>query len=238
MGLRNPASTAATPAFESEDETSTETTMTENTAAPAAASAAAPALRAKSAVALPSATDSQMYVIRDLRDQLRVDFNTLAQVQATQGSFIEKETDKVLGDEITIELMSWQDSYVCSPNDDTAPKELVKYSEDGVTSKDGESLQAHLADLKAQGYDRARISHRVVLVGALLETNKDQGLVGELIQIDLPPTGKAQFDRYSANVAWKVRSGAVDPEAAKRIKLAASIAKGAGSVKYTLVRFS
>lgn len=233
MGLRNANQTASTaPAFEDEEGTA---------AAPAAESApadvpTAPTLRANAALAVPKG-EGEMYAVRDLRNQLRVDYNTLAQVQATQGSFIDRETEEVLGDEVVIELLSWQDSYVCSPNDDAAPKELVKYSEDGITTKDGTSMADHLASLKDDGYAKAKITHRVVLVGALKSANKGENLVGELVQIDLPPTGKAQFDRYVANCAWKIRSGALSAEASKTVKLTASIAKGQGSVKYTLVRF-
>jgi hypothetical protein len=177
-------------------------------------------------------------VIDSLKNSIRVDYNTLAQVQAVQGAFIDKETEDSLGDTITVELLSWQDSFVCSPNSDDAEKELVKFSDDGITSKDGTDMLAHLAELKAQGFEKARISQRVVLVGALLAAQKDQTLVGSLIQLDLPPTGKTQFDRYNANCLWGIKTGKLTEDAAKTIKMDAKIAKGTGTIRYTVVNFS
>lgn len=205
------------------------------TAAEAASTAIA---KASSSAVATSQPTGNMYVLKELKDQLFVDYNTLAQVKAEQGSFSDRETEDVLGSSLTMEILSWQDSFVCSPNDDDAEKELVKYSDDGVTAKDGTDLKAHLEDLKSQGFSKARITHRIVVVGALLGSEKDTALTGSLIQLDLPPSGKTQWDRYNANCAWNIRSGRISEEQAKRVLVKAVIAKGQGSVKYTLVTFS
>ena len=237
------------PKFENPDEDTV--AVAENPAAPVAEKSAATApveakVDAATAVAVrpeinlptPLVSTGDMHVLKKLKDNLFVDYNTLAQVKAEQGAFSDRETEENLGSQLVVEVLSWQDSFVCSPNDDDAEKELVKYSDDGVTAKDGTDMKAHLEHLRSQGYDKARTTHRLVVVGALLESEKPSALTGNLVQIDLPPTGKTQWDRYNANCAWNIRTGKLTEEGAKRVLVKAVVAKGQGSVKYTLVTFS
>ena len=207
------------------------------TESPAAVAQRAVAAHQAAATALAVNSKVNIHVISQLKDALPVDFNTLAQVQANQGKFRDKETEKNLGEVIEIELLSWQDSYVVGPNDTKAPKELVKYSDDGVTAKDGTDLAEHLQKLKDDGYSKAKKQHRCVLVGALLKAEKDQGLVGQLIQIDLSPQSRAMFMRYNANAAWQLKSGKLNEDTVKTLKLTAVAAKGPDNTDYTKVEF-
>ena len=239
MPLAKPKTDKTAPAFENPDAgegTSVESAGTESAAEAAPAKTTALAAASTRAVGAPAVSNADMRILDSLKDSIRVDFNTLVQVQAVQGTFSDKEKDDSLGDTITMELMSFQDNYVCSPNADEADTELVKFSDDGITAKDGTDMAAHLAQLLLD-WPKAKITKRVVLVGPLLERAKGDGLIDELIQLDLAPTSKAMFDRYMANCAWKIKSGKLDPEAAKRIKLTARVAKGSGTIKYTVVDF-
>ena len=193
--------------------------------------------RAASALAV-APNKVNVNVISQLKDALPVDFNTLTQLQANQGKFKDKETDKNLGETITLELLSWQDSYVVGPNDTKAPKELVKYSEDGVTAKDGTDMAEHLAYLKDQGFSKAKKQHRCVLVGALIEAEKDKSLVGQLVQIDLSPQSRSTFMRYNINTVWQLKSGKQSEDAVKTVVLTAVAAKGPDNTDYTRVDFA
>lgn len=215
-----------------------ETTQAAAPAAPAPSQVAANAVamhNAKAALAVNSKVN--IHVIAQLKDALPVDFNTLAQVQANQGKFRDKETEKNLGETIEIELLSWQDSFVVGPNDTKAPKELVKYSDDGKVAKDGTDMLQHLEMLKRDGYTKAKLQQRCVLVGALLAAEKDQNLVGQLIQIDLSPQSRAMFMRYNANAAWLLKSGKLDEDTVKTLVLTAAAAKGPDNTDYTKVEF-
>ena len=144
----NKANTNATAAtFESEEK---DETMTQDTA-PAAeqAAPATTALAAPRTSALATANSVvKMNVISALKDTFRVEFDSLPGIGASQGTFNLKADDTDIGAEISIQLLSYQESWVASPNDTKADVELVKYSDDGVTSRDGINLLAHLEDLK------------------------------------------------------------------------------------------
>ena len=187
LNKANANATAATFETEEKDET-----MTQDTA-PAAeqVAPATTALAAPRTSALATANSVvKMNVISALKDTFRVEFDSLPGIGASQGTFNLKADDTDIGAEISIQLLSYQESWVASPNDTKADVELVKYSDDGVTSRDGINLLAHVEDLKAQGYGKAKIAHRVILVGELLATAKDCDKVGELVMVDLPDSGR------------------------------------------------
>lgn len=239
MSLTKPKTNTKPTTFENPDEggdTGVENSAADTVAEATPAKTTALAAASSRAVGAPAVSNAEMRILDSLKDAIRVEFNTLVQVQAVQGTFSEKEKEVSLGDTIEMELMSFQDNYVCSPNADEADTDLVKFSDDGITAKDGTDMAEHLRTLLLD-WPKAKITKRVVLVGPLLSRSKGDGLVDELVQLDLPPTSKAMFDRYMANCAWKIKSGKLDPEASKRIKLTARVAKGSGTIKYTVVDF-
>lgn len=205
-------------------------------AAPAPQTAVAVAPRPSGALANPNAN---INVIRDLKNAYTVSWDSLAAFQATQGRFQMKDTNANMGDEILFELMSWQDQYVVSPNDDTAPKDTVKFSADGVTTNDGLSCTEHLQNLKEMGYFKARIVQRYVLVGAILSTEKGDGAFdGTLAQIDLSPKSKAQFDRYQIQAAFDIGKGKLTPADAVFLTMKTTVVTNAAKQQYTLVTFA
>lgn len=227
----------ASPFVEEVQETK-QPTPAERAAAAAEAHAKAQASAPKAEVAVKTAKVN-VRVLDELKDAMRVDFDTLAGVKANQGQFQNAEDNKKsMGDEIVMQLLSYQDNWVCSPNDLNADKDLVKYSDDGVTAKDGTDMRAHLQLLKEQGYDKAKIGERLVLVGALLASAKPTPLKDQLFQIDLSPKSRSEFLRYKANVAWNLKIGKVKEEDVLTIKLAAVTADGPNNSTYTKVLFS
>lgn len=212
----------------------------EPVAAPAATSAA-PAASAQVAVTQkPAGTlaiAAMPNALEPLRNALRVEYNTLESIIANQGNFMSRETKKSLGDEITFELLSFQDSFVVSPGDDKAPQDVVRYSDDGLTCSDGTSVQEHLHWLKTNGYPKAAVKPRVVVVGAVLTTSKASDLVGTLVQLDLSPASRVHWMRYMANSAFMVRAGKHTAEQLTKVKATAETAVN-GTNTYTLAKFS
>ena len=241
MALRNNENTANTnAAFESEDETAA-------TAAPAATTAAATAAPATTAVATQTTRAVStakavvtQNVLSDKKDAFYVEFDSMPRLAAEQGSFTLKDSSEAdLGAEIKMELMSYQESWVASPNDKKADVELVKYSDDGVTSKDGVDLQQHVADLKEQGYDKAKIAHRCIIVGELLSAGPaGADLVGNLIQVDLPETGRRSFNAYTLQASWAVGKGRKTAAEAAVLTLKAVKEKSRNNEVYTKIVIS
>ncbi len=177
-------------------------------------------------------------VLSDMKDAFRVEFDSLPRMIAEQGSMVMKEGAVELGTWVKLKMLSYQDSWVCSPNDNKAPKELVKFSEDGKVDRDGLSLHDHLMSLREQGYTKAKISHRLVVVGELLETANGEGPLEDLVQIDLSDTGRKSFNTYTLQASYKVAKGKFDAEDATILKMTAAKARSANNEVYTKVDVS
>lgn len=185
-----------------------------------------------------AAAKFDMRVMETFKDALPVEYNTLAQVVAQQGSLIDRETKTVLGDKVVFELLSYQDSFVVSPEDDDASDELVKYSNDGVICSEGTNVQDHLNFLKENGFPKARLKQRVVLVGAVESAAKSDKFNGSLVQLDLSPASRTQWIRFTANIAYGLKIGKFKPEQVSRISAETTLAQGKGNDTFTLVQFN
>lgn len=230
MGLLNTAKDASAPAFEAEDATATADS------APAAAQSNSTAVAAKpinTAIVMPKPDFSAMTVFKDA---VPVEYNTLDQIIANAGNFMTREAKKPLGDTVVFELMSYQDSFVVSPEDDDAPDDLVRYSNDGIVCSDGTNVAAHLEHLRTNGFPKARLKPRVVVVGAIETFLKSEEHNGTIMQFDLSPASKTQWDRFLLNTSYGIKTGRIAPEKANRVK-AEAVATSAGSNVYTLVKF-
>ena len=239
--------TAAT--FEAEDETldqaadtGTAEAVTVEATDGAVATSEAPkttALAAAGTRALTTASSvMKTNVISGLKDAFRVEFDSLPAIGASLGTFVRKADETDLGPELKLQLISYQESWVASPNDTKADVELVKYADNSKTARDGTDLAAHVEDLKAQGYGKAKINHRVILVGELLEAPKDDSMVGDLIMVDLPDSGRRSFNTFTLQASYAVAKGRKSAEEATILTLKAVNDKTKSGEKYTKVVIS
>lgn len=174
----------------------------------------------------------------ELKNALTVEFNSLAALILSNGNLLLREGKKSVGDSIQLELLSYQDSYVVAPNDDKAPVSVVRFSNDGVTCSDGvTSVKEHLQWLHTNGYPKASLKSRVIIVGAVEKCAKAPDLIGTLVQIDLSPASRAQWLRYEANATYKFQKNLATKEGLRHIVVQAEIST-AGSNTYTLASFS
>jgi len=229
MSLLATQTSSSTPAFE-QDEDTTQT-------APTSTSANLPATTTPTNSAL-VVKPSTEHPLQELKNALTVEFNTLSALILSNGNLLMREGKKSVGDSIQLELMSYQDSYVVAPNDDKAPVSVVRFSNDGVTCSDGvTSVKEHLQWLHTNGYPKASLKSRVIIVGAVEKCPKNAELIGTLVQIDLSPASRAQWLRYEANALYKFQKGLATKEGLRHIKVQAEIST-AGSNTYTLASFS
>jgi hypothetical protein len=231
MALIKDKTPTATPAFEGDDDSATTTATT------ASDVKSDTAVAVKPASALAVATKVDLRVMDSFKDAMTVDYNTLSQVIATNGNFVDRETKTVMGDTIMFTLLSFQDSYVVSPNSDEAPDELVKYSNDGKVCSDGTDVQEHLTFLKENGFPKASLKQRVVVVAAIEGAAKTDKFNGTLMQFDLSPASRTQWMRYTANVAYGLSVGKFKPEQVNRVK-AETLLQQKGTDTFTLVQFN
>lgn len=240
MGLLN-KTTSAAGAFESDDDTPAvqQPVATEAVAAEPVAAAAKTAVAVKStaevAVAQPK---TNMRVLDSFKDAMPVEYNTLEQIIANQGNFQERESKTNMGDTLVFELLSYQSSFVVSPNDDTAPDDVVRYSMDGVVCSDGTMVQEHLEWLHDNGFPTASLKERAVVVAAIESAAKTDKFNGTLMQIDLSPASRTMWNRFLVNAAYGLKVGKYTEDSVKRIKAETSIAQGKGNNTYTKVSFT
>lgn len=243
MALRPTSAPAAAPAFESEDET------TNAASAPAPTPAAAPAPTASTstavatqgtrAVATATAVMKQN-VLSSMKDAFRVEFDSLPRILASQGSFQFKDTDEDLGDQVQIQLMSYQDSWTCGPNDTKADGELVKYADNPTTAQDGTDLKEHLDFLRREGWSKAAIAHRCVIVGEFISSTGKvaSDRTGELVQMDLPESGRRSFNTYQLQASYAVAKGRKTAEEAALLTVKAVKEKSKTGEIYTKTVFA
>ena len=239
MGLIN------NPAFESDDNKAAAAT-------PAAAPAATKPADTQPAAAQPVAstevaakpantalgTPINLHALDSLKNMMKVEYNTLSQLIASNGNVLDRETKTVLGDTVVFELLSWQDSFVVSPEDDSAPDDVVKYSQDGITCSDDEAtpVAEALAQMK-EAWPKARVKQRVVVVGAVETATKTEAFNGTLVQFDLSPASRTQWLRFMANAAYGLAIKKYDEAQVKRVKLETKL-QSKGTDTYTLATFT
>lgn len=222
MSLLATQQTSSTPQFEQDEDT-----------LPQASTAIAPA--APTQIVVKASTE---HPLAELKNALTVEFNTLSALILSNGNLLLREGKKSVGDSIQMELLSYQDAYVVAPNDDKAPVSVVRFSNDGITCSDGvTSVKEHLHWLQTNGYPKATLKSRVIIVGAVEKCPKNAELIGTLVQIDLSPASRAQWLRYEANALYKFQKGLATKEGLRHIVVQAEIST-AGSNTYTLASFS
>lgn len=176
--------------------------------------------------------------VKELKDKFTVQYDSLAQLQASQGQFMDRESGLSLGAELLFELLSFQEQFVVTPNDNRATKEVVRYSSDGITCSDGTDVKQHLADLRELGWANARVNARYIIVGSLLAAEKVDSMNGTLVQIDLSPKSRSQFDRYLIQSAYDLAKGLITEAQSTVLDLTAQVAKNAKGDIYTVVKFN
>jgi hypothetical protein len=220
----NTATTSAT--FEDQDDAvvAAATTTAVAVAKPQAPSAAAQ---------FSSATD----VISSLKNAMPVTFDMLIPLIATNGNVCKRSDKKPVGDQVIFELMSWQDSYVVSPNDDRGPKDCVRYSDDGIVCSDGTLVADHLAYLRSLGFAKASCKQRAVVVGSIISCSRTKELDDELVQFDLSPQSRAAFLNYALGCVNKLRLGKLTSEQVTKIRATAEVVSMGGN-PFTKLLFS
>lgn len=179
-------------------------------------------------------------VIKPLKDSFQISYDSLPRIAAEQGDFVEKVDGTVLGQKLVITLLSYQDSYVASTGDRKAPMETVKFSDDPHVAPDGTNLLEHVAYLKANNYPKARLEHRVVIVGELLTVDgkNDKRFCGDLVQISLPPTGRRAFETFILQVSYKAAKGRIEGDQVHTVELVTIKAKSKDDEAFTKIGFN
>ena len=181
--------------------------------------------QATGALTMPKVSREDMMAVASLKDSMPLEYDTFKGIVIEKGFFTEKGSTDSIGSKLTLSLITWQDLYVCTPKDNNAPAELVRYSADGVTASDGTSMAEHLNSLKEGGYPNAKIEQRIVLAGGLESCEKATTLLDKPVLINLSPSNRKQFIQYQGESAYAISKGRKTKEQALLIQLTCEVAK-------------
>ncbi len=177
--------------------------------------------------------------IAELQNALPVTWEDFQTIQASQGQFgVKGDANMQLGNKIEVRIISHQSLYVSSPRDMDAEGEgLVKFSDDGINiNDDGGTVADHQAELKALGHEDSAVAHKAVIVGELISCGEaGMDLIGDLVQVHLPDTGRRSFESHAKQSAFHIAEGRLSKDDAEYVSFTAKLA-GMGKKQYTLVK--
>lgn len=177
-------------------------------------------------------------IFADRKDVFVVDYGTLPRVKADNGGFCDSEGQD-LGKIIKFQVMSFNSRWTVTPGDKAAPIELLKFSLDGKTMDDGSgvTVSEHLADLK-KNWPKARAAEYMELVVNLVEAEHNSALVGNLVQLQLSPSSKKEFENFQLQTSFKMAQGLLPATAANVVLATAKKATNANKESWTKFTFS
>lgn len=216
-------------------------------AAPAAAPAAA---STQTAVAVASKPNELVVAMTKanpftaLVNAIHVDYNTLHRIMVSNGNVMSKELqgkEGQMGETCALELISTQKHWVMAPGgdkDDEESLQYLKYSDDGKSEREtGKPLTEFLDAAIKAGYDKARITERLILVGELIDAGKlNSTMKGELVQLDLAPRSVKNFNTFTVNAAFRVAKGRMSADDAVKVRIRCSV-QTKGSNNWTDAEF-
>ena len=200
------------------------------------------------AVAVPQpATFTSTNPLASLENAVSFSYKDGVQLVADKAGFqVRAKKTVTVGFSVAMEVVSWEKFWMVSPGSESAPAELVAYSNDGVNCNNPEqgTLQEHLKVLHSTGYTNARIDERVKVFGFFEGSEKafpaDMG-TPTYIQLDLSPVSAKAWLSYLSLLPGSVRRGIVPADKAAFVKFTISVEenKKKGSSKtYAAVNMS
>lgn len=243
------AAPSAPGTFENDDNT-VQAPVAENPQAPAveapspaaevvAAQTASHAIAKAQSTAVAATGGRVVGVFEGIKDAMpALDFGVLPRLVGTNGLIL--DADKLpLGDEIKIQLVSWNHEWVLSPNDkDPEAKDLVRFSKDGLTVSDtGQSCTEYIDFLVKEGYEKAGMKQYVQLIGILMEAKKPTAHLDGMVVISLSPQSRKLFEGFGIQQGVRVRMGKVAAEG-QDVVIVRAVVKSKGSDTFTLLQVS
>lgn len=221
------------PAFEGQEETKSNTTAVAEDTKPAtvgtvsdnaqvaanqdAAETTGTAVAApkQTALAVGSKYKPALEGFKNLIDPSSLDFDTFRRVTVGLDGFSD-EAEVEMGKRIKIQLMSYNDRFICSPGkQDAESNDLVRYSLDGKTiDGTGELCADYIKKLvEVDGYEDASLKKYLNLYGFLVAVEEKGELKEidpadrEIVSIQVPPRSYSKFTRFQIEDGVKVSQG-------------------------------
>lgn len=177
-------------------------------------------------------------VLKECADQLPpIEFGTLPMVKASQGALV-CEGDS-LGKRIEFIVVSFNDKFAVTPNENNADSSYCKFSYDNVELSDGTgtTVKEHIAYLQEEGYDKACSKRYLEVVGILEDSDEDHDEIGNMVVLNLSPMSVKQFERYRLQSTVKIKQGKLEESQVNDLVVTAKT-QTFGSNTFTIMTFS
>jgi hypothetical protein len=165
----------------------------------------------------------------DKQDQFIAPFGTLPRLKASNGNVLDSE-DKLLGSYVDVQVVSWNNIWVISPNDPKAPVELVRYSYDNQTFDEDPSVTVgdYLAEMK-QAWPNAASKQYAEVIAILHGAEKATELLGKMVQLQLSPTSRTAFEGFRLQAAFQIASGTASAEQSDMVRFNVNVVSSRGN---------
>lgn len=148
---------------------------------------------------------------------------TMPKIVADRGGF--SADDKEYGDEIDVELVSFNDRLVITPGvDGEEAKQLLRYSYDGQTlaGEPDVTVASYVADLKDAGFPRAEAKKYIDLWVMPIRSQVDGDIAEEdrdLVQVQLSPSSVREWNKFMLQASVKMSRAGVDIKPLLNLKI-------------------
>lgn len=167
-----------------------------------------PVVRKQAAAPVSAASIMNEVIYADLRDKFIAEFGTLPRLKPSQGLIYDNDGVS-LGSWIIGQVLSWNQRFTITTGDNDAPDTLVRFSLDNSTLDDGSgvSVANYIAELKAAGYPDACSKEYYEVIFNLVKSEQPSPLIGGMVQIQLSPTSRKEFDSFRLQTTFKISNG-------------------------------
>jgi hypothetical protein len=186
------------------------------------------------AVARPNA--KMVTLLEDLKNALpAIEFGVLPRLTGSNGQIMDADKNK-LGEQIEVQLISWNDEFCATPGDDSdEAKEKVKYSRDGTTlDGTGASVADYIKLLQTEGYSKASVKKYTQLICILTDSAKPSEHVGNMVLVSLSPQSGKSFQGYQLQESVKVARGKRSADGVENLVISTQV-KSKNNKDFTLL---
>lgn len=195
------------------------------------------------AVAVPQRNAFTGNPLKDALNAASFNYKDGTQLVASNGNItLRSSKSSKCGEWVDIDITAWKKVWVCSPGVNSAPKESVAYSDDGVNCNKADQglLSAHLEMLKESGYSKAKIEERAVLLGYYEGSEKPfpGGAAPDEVQIDLSPTAAKAWGSFVNRLDAALSRRRITAETASVVRFTAVVSETKSGESYTTIEMS
>jgi len=185
----------------------------------------------------PALAGNAVKSLEELRDVLpQMDFGTLTRLKSGSGDIVDSDGDSI-GGWVDLNIMSFSETLTVSPNDDKAPNDTVRFSQDGKTIDGNPDITvADALRTMKEDYPESSVKKYYVAVGAVIGAEKSNDYDDTVIELQLSPQSIKAFNNHNVQVQFKVAMKKLSADCVTNIRFTATNRKRKTGGNYTILQ--